>query len=80
MRRYRKPCLVLTRETLLLALELLGVALDRGSALALAGLAGLLEKLATAYFGDNARFLAAAFESTQGDFERFVFFDAYARH
>jgi len=56
------------------------MALDRGSALALAGLAGLLKKLATAYFSDNARFFAAAFEATQGDFERFVFFDAYARH
>jgi hypothetical protein len=56
------------------------MALDRGRAFALTGLTGFFEKFAAAYFGDNARFLATAFEAAQCDFERFVFFNAYARH
>ena len=72
--------LILTRKALLLALQTLGMALDRGSALALAGLARFFEEFATAYFGHDAGFFATALETTQGDFKRLVLFYAYARH
>jgi len=62
------------------ARNLLQLALDRGSALALAFLARLLEELVLAHIGQHTGFFAGALEAAQGNFEGFVFADADSRH
>ncbi len=56
------------------------MALDRGSALALALLAGLLEELVLAHVGEDSSFLTGTLETAQGHLKRLVFADADARH
>ena len=60
--------------------ELLLVAFDRGSELALALGCGLLVVLAAACLGQDAGLLARALEATNSDVEGLVFFHFYVGH
>ena len=64
----------------LVTLDALGVALHRGSLLALAFLGRLLVKLSATKLGQDARFFAGPLETPQGGVKIFVFAYAYTRH